>query len=250
MKFDTEKYLKLLKTKNLGKNILYLNETSSTNDEVWNHIKKNNHIVVVAENQKKGRGRRNNSWLSLSEKSLTFSLGIQLNKSNSNLIPLISSIAIYNAIYEICKINIGIKWPNDILCNEKKIAGILIESKLKKMKMTFNIGIGINVNWNKSDIVSSNIPNITSISLEANKNIIRGIILSNFMLQIENLLLISNEEIIQQWIARCMHINKKVTFHYNDEIIHGLFKGIDTNGFAKIENENNKHIFPSGVIEV
>ena len=250
MKFDTEKYLKLLKTKNLGKNILYLNETSSTNDEVWNHIKKNNHIVVVAENQKKGRGRRNNSWLSLSEKSLTFSLGIQLNKSNSNLIPLISSIAIYNAIYEICKINIGIKWPNDILCNEKKIAGILIESKLKKMKMTFNIGIGINVNWNKSDIVSSNIPNITSISLEANKNIIREIILSNFMLQIENLLLISNEEIIQQWIARCMHINKKVTFHYNDEIIHGLFKGIDTNGFAKIENENNKHIFPSGVIEV
>ena len=250
MQFDTEKYLKLLKTKNLGKNILYLNETSSTNDEVWNHIKKNNHIVVVAENQKKGRGRRNNSWLSLSEKSLTFSLGIQLNKSNSNLIPLISSIAIYNAIYEICKINIGIKWPNDILCNEKKIAGILIESKLKKMKMTFNIGIGINVNWNKSDIVSSNIPNITSISLEANKNIIREIILSNFMLQIENLLLISNEEIIQQWIARCMHINKKVTFHYNDEIIHGLFKGIDTNGFAKIENENNKHIFPSGVIEV
>ena len=49
--------------------------------------------------------------------------------------PLISSIAIYNAIYEICKINIGIKWPNDILCNEKKIAGILIESKLNEMKM-------------------------------------------------------------------------------------------------------------------
>ena len=130
---------------------------------------KNDHIVIIAENQKNGRGRRNTNWLSLSEKSLTFSLGIQLDKSNSNLIPLISSIAIYNAIYEICKINIGIKWPNDILCNEKKIAGILIESKLKEMKMTFNIGIGINVNWNKNDIVSSNIPNITSISLEANK---------------------------------------------------------------------------------
>ena len=250
MQFDTEKYLNLLKTKNLGKNILYLNETLSTNDEVWGHIKKNDHIVIIAENQKNGRGRRNTNWLSLSEKSLTFSLGIQLDKSNSNLIPLISSIAIYNAIYEICKINIGIKWPNDILCNEKKIAGILIESKLKEMKMTFNIGIGINVNWNKNDILSSNIPNITSISLEANKNIIREIILSNFMLQIENLLLINNDEIIQQWLERCMHINKKVTFHYNDEIIHGLFKGIDTNGFAKIENKNNKHIFSTGVIEV
>ena len=250
MQFDTEKYLKLLKTKNLGKNILYLNETSSTNDEVWDHIKKNNHIVVVAENQKKGRGRRNTNWLSLSEKSLTFSLGIQLDKSNSNLMPLISSIAIYNAIYEICKINIGIKWPNDILCNEKKIAGILIESKLNEMKMTFNIGIGINVNWNENDILSSNIPNITSISLEIKKNIMREIILSNFMLQIENLLLTSNDKIIQQWIARCMHINKKVSFHYNNKIIRGLFKGIDTNGFAKIENENNKHIFSSGVIEV
>ena len=129
MKFDTERYLNLLKTKNLGKNILYLNETSSTNDQVWDHIKKNDHIVIIAENQKNGRGRRNTNWLSLSEKSLTFSLGIQLDKSNSNLIPLISSIAIYNAIYEICKINIGIKWPNDILWNEKKIAGILIENQ-------------------------------------------------------------------------------------------------------------------------
>ena len=250
MKFDTEKYLNLLKTKNLGKNILYLNETSSTNDEVWDHIKKKNNIVVVAEKQKNGRGRRNTNWLSLSEKSLTFSLGIQLNKSKSNLMPLISSIAIYNAIHEICKINIGIKWPNDILCNEKKIAGILIESKLIEMKMTFNIGIGINVNWNENDIVSSDIPNITSIAFEIKKNIMREIILSNFMLQIEKLLLTSNNEIIKQWLARCMHINKKVKFHYNDEIIHGLFKGIDANGFAKIENEKNKHIFSSGVIEL
>ena len=70
------------------------------------------------------------------------------------------------------------------------------------------------------------------------------------MFQIEKLLLISNDEIIQQWLERCMHINKKVKFHYNDEIIHGLFKGIDINGFAKIEHENNKHIFSSGVIEV
>ena len=78
----------------------------------------------------------------------------------------------------------------------------------------------------------------------------REIILSNFMLQMENLLLINNEEIIHQWLERCMHINKKVTFHYNDKIIHGLFMGIDTNGFAKIESKNNKHIFSSGVIEV
>ena len=106
MQFDTERYLNLLKTKNLGRNILYLNETSSTNDEVWDHIKKNDHIVIVAENQKNGRGRRNTNWLSLSEKSLTFSLGIQLDKSNSNLIPLISSIAIYNAIYELSLIHI------------------------------------------------------------------------------------------------------------------------------------------------
>ena len=250
MQFDTSKYLRCLKTKNLGKNIIYLNQTSSTNDEVWNHLKNNNHIVVVTENQKKGRGRRNSNWLSLREKSLTFSLGIQLNKSNSSLIPLVSSIAIYNAINDICKINIGIKWPNDILCNDKKIAGILIESKLKKSKMIFNIGIGVNVNWDKNDIISSNLPNISSISLEIEEKIMREIILSNFMHQMENLLLANNEEIIHQWLARCMHINKNIKFHYNNEIIHGLFMGIDSNGFAKIESKNNKQIFSSGVIEV
>ena len=56
MQFDTSKYLRCLKTKNLGKNIIYLNQTSSTNDEVWNHLKNNNHIVVVTENQKREEG--------------------------------------------------------------------------------------------------------------------------------------------------------------------------------------------------
>ena len=47
-----------------------------------------------------------------------------------------------------------------------------------------------------------------------------------------------------------MHINKNIKFHYNNKIIHGLFVGIDSNGFAKIESKNNKQIFSSGVIEV
>ena len=53
MQFDTERYLNLLKTKNVGRNILYLNETSSTNDEVWDHIKKNNHIKEILSEYKK-----------------------------------------------------------------------------------------------------------------------------------------------------------------------------------------------------
>ena len=116
--------------------------------------------------------------------------------------------------------------------------------------MIFNIGIGVNVNWDKNDIISSNLPNISSISLEIEEKIMREIILSNFMLQMENLLLANNEEIIHQWLARCMHINKNIKFHYSNKIIHGLFMGIDSNGFAKIESKNNKQIFSSGVIEV
>ena len=116
--------------------------------------------------------------------------------------------------------------------------------------MIFNIGIGVNVNWDKNDIISSNLPNISSISLEIEEKIMREIILSNFMLQMKNLLLANNEEIIHQWLARCMHINKNIKFHYNNKIIHGLFMGIDSNGFAKIESKNNKQIFSSGVIEV
>ena len=250
MYFDTSKYLEYLKSTTLGSNLLYLEETSSTNDEVWQHIKNHHHIVVVAERQTKGRGRRNNAWHSLKEKSLTFSIGIQTDKSIASQIPFIIPLSICKAIKKLSQINVGVKWPNDIIVDNKKIAGVLIESKLHKSKQIYNIGIGINVNLNEHDIKSSDIENITSILLKSNKIIDRENLLSEIIISMDEYLLKSQDEIIKLWLENCVHLNMNVQFHNNDKIIVGVFKSIDSTGKALIDVGDNIQSFSSGVIEL
>ena len=250
MYFDTSKYLEYLKPTTLGSNLLYLEETSSTNDEVWRHIKDNNDIVVVAETQTKGRGRRNNTWYSLKEKSLTFSIGIKIDQSIASQIPFIIPLSICKAIKKLSQINVGVKWPNDIILNKKKIAGVLIESKSYKSNQIYSIGIGINVSLNKDDINSSGIENITSILLESNKIQNRENLLSEIIISINEYLLQDQDEIIKLWLENCIHLNMKIQFHNNNKIITGIFKSIDSTGNALIDVDNNMKSFSSGVVEL
>ena len=152
MQFDTSKYLEYLKPQSFGNHIIHIEETSSTNDEVWNHMTNHNDIIVITDKQTNGRGRRNNKWFSLESKSLTFSIGLIKKNKNNNLSPLIASLAICKSINQLSSMNVKIKWPNDIVINNKKIAGILIESKMIRGNMILNIGIGVNVNLNIEDI--------------------------------------------------------------------------------------------------
>ena len=135
MQFDTSEYLKYLDNQIFGSNILYLKQAESTNDEIWNRIKEQDHLLIISDTQKKGRGRRENSWYSVEGKSLTFSIGLSGDQKNRSLIALRASLSTCEAINKTSNINAKIKWPNDIVINNKKIAGILIETKFKKSKI-------------------------------------------------------------------------------------------------------------------
>jgi BirA family biotin operon repressor/biotin-[acetyl-CoA-carboxylase] ligase len=113
--------------------------------------------VVHAENQIKGRGQRNNSWISEGGKSLCFSvlfypkldLSHQFTFNKCIALALVSSLNVFG-------VKSFIKWPNDIFVNDKKIAGILIENSIREKKLQKSIvGIGINANNNCSEIESA-----------------------------------------------------------------------------------------------
>ena len=250
MYFDTSRYLQYLKPTAIGSNLLYLKETSSTNDEVWNHIKDNNHIIVVSEEQTKGRGRRSSTWHSLKEKSLTFSIGIKTDISISNQISFIIPLSICKAIKKLIQIEVGVKWPNDIMVDNKKIAGILIESKIYKSLQMYNIGVGINVNLNQHDLNNFDLSNITSTLIESNKIVSRERLLSEIIIYIEEYLLKSQDDIIKLWIENCMHINTHVHFHNDSKKVNGIFKSIDSEGNALIDVDGFLESFSSGIIEI
>ena len=126
----------------------------STMDKIDHNIEQNIfNEIIVSDYQTEGKGRFNRSWDSKNGEDLLVSIPIILNESFSGKIPIIASLAVFNTVTNLIskKIDISIKWPNDILVNNKKISGILIKSKIHDKRAIFNIGIGININSDKNN---------------------------------------------------------------------------------------------------
>lgn len=150
--------------------VIKLNATASTNDylrALCSAQPIENYTTVTTENQTQGKGQRGNKWISEPYKNLIFSILIKdsLPKDSSVFdLNIAISTAIISALerFEIPKISI--KWPNDILADGKKIAGILIENSFSGQHAFFSIvGIGLNVNQTDFDGLpkASSLKNIT-----------------------------------------------------------------------------------------
>jgi len=108
------------------------------------------YTVVVAKHQTKGRGQMGTDWRSEDAKNLTFSVLKDvsfIDVQDHFYISIVVALSVFEALKQLHIKKIKIKWPNDILSENKKIAGILIENVIKQNKLQASIiGIGINVN--------------------------------------------------------------------------------------------------------
>jgi len=127
---------------------LYLLDTvTSTNDYAFSLADRNEPAVVVARNQTRGRGRFRRRWFA-TEESLTFSLLLLPEAESPWLAGLTqyAGLALCKAIEVVAGIKPQMRWPNDILFQGKKLAGILCESRSVRHRRAVVIGIGVNVN--------------------------------------------------------------------------------------------------------
>jgi BirA family transcriptional regulator, biotin operon repressor / biotin---[acetyl-CoA-carboxylase] ligase len=140
----------------IGKNLLFLHEVESTNTYAMNLLRNVNAIegtVVYTDNQTSGKGQRGSSWNSEIAQNITASVVLRphfLNTDKTFYLSKISALAIYDVLAEILPLgqyDIKIKWPNDILVDNRKIAGILIENNFTNTNIQYSvIGVGLNVN--------------------------------------------------------------------------------------------------------
>lgn len=170
-------------------NIIKLDAIPSTNSflkEMSANQLLEDFTVVVAENQTEGKGQRGNEWKVESAKSLTFSLLIKnfsVIKFNPFILNILTPVSVFQVLSSYNFRNLKIKWPNDILAENKKIGGILIENIFKSQdKIDVIIGIGLNVNQTKFE----NLPNASSLKLLLNKDFNKVELLHQIVLQIEN----------------------------------------------------------------
>ncbi len=241
-----------LSTSYIGREIEYFSFTNSTNEDVWEYVEENVSpgFVVITDNQKQGKGRRGNTWLSEPGKSLTFSLFLKpsIKFEQIGLLPLIAGSSLTEAINSFTTLKADLKWPNDILINGKKVGGILCEHKVVKDESHIVLGIGLNVNESELNIDISHMA--TSLSLEAGHPIQREPLLASILNQLEKNIEAPPSTWVSKWESHCTHLNQSINFHSSNEVISGIFVGLSEIGQAVIKINDETKVFSSGVIEL
>ncbi len=238
-----------LRTKQFGKTIEYYQRLESTNIESWNLIKDNNAdhgMIIITDNQYKGKGRNNNSWFMSPSKGLAMSIIIMepLSTNEATLIPITAGVAVAKALENRGAVP-KLKWPNDIFIGKKKCGGILCESKVSNnMVNNMVIGIGININETDKDFPEDLLDSSTSLSIETGHSHQRELICAIVTTFFEQLMndLSSN---IKIWETYCSHLNKRISFSYGNHKYNGIFKGIDKRGYALVDIGNKTQKFCS-----
>ena len=135
----------------------------------------------------------------------------KINKGNFHAILI--PVAIINGIKNFLSINVDLKWPNDIMYNNKKLGGVLIESKINREKIILNIGIGLNVNEGSHDFPDTLKQSCISLKEIKGHPIQREPLLAFILNELNQLIdNIDTALLIKQWMQSCMHKNKRITF--------------------------------------
>jgi BirA family biotin operon repressor/biotin-[acetyl-CoA-carboxylase] ligase len=147
------KLAKLLRTNRFGKSIYVFNELDSTQDYANAlPIAESVHgTIVIAKKQNVGKGRIGRPWIS-PEGGLWMSIVIRPDFSADNIIftQFIAALAVADAIKQATNIRSRLKWPNDVLINEKKVCGILVDVNLESKDKKIVMGLGLNANIESS----------------------------------------------------------------------------------------------------
>lgn len=140
----------------IGKNLLFLTEVESTNTYAMGLLRNVNTpegTVVHTDHQSRGKGQRGATWNSAIASNITASIILKpafLKAEESFFLSKISALALYDVLTDVLnssQYDIKIKWPNDMLVNSRKIAGILIENIYNQQQLLYSVvGIGLNVN--------------------------------------------------------------------------------------------------------
>lgn len=249
-----------LQTKQFGGKIHYKKTVNSTQKiagtEAINGATEG--TIVIAEEQKEGRGRLDRNWESVNLKGVYMSIILRpkIPIQKTPQLTLLTAVALVQAIEEATELVPSIKWPNDILINNKKVAGILTELQAEADKVSaVIIGVGINVNQASTDFTLAVKDSATSLKIESEKSFKRASIIQSFLLKLEKLYEIYLEKGFEPikllWESYSISIGKIVTATTIQETITGFALCITDQGALKLKDDKgNIHNIYSADISI
>ena len=235
-----------LATKCLGAQFHYFHELDSTNTYARRLAEQGapEGEVVIAEEQTQGRGRLGRIWVSPPYINLYFSVVLRpgLSPIHAPQITLMAAVALADAVAEFISRPPVIKWPNDILVDGRKLAGILTESSCTSERIEFVIlGIGVNVNFPRELMADGIRERATSLMEAGQKSVSREAFLRRLLQDLDRCYGILQESgfgaIAPRWEGYFGHRGKKVRVEMTDDVLIGTAKGIDRDGALIVQSD-------------
>ena len=231
--------------------ILRFETLDSTNTEAARQARQGapEGLCVVADEQTAGKGRQGRSWTSMKGSGVYMSLLLRpaIAAERLSLITLAGAIAVHEVLVKGFLINADIKWPNDILVDEKKICGILAEAVETTAGLAVIIGIGINLNTPPD-------ANSTSINAETSFRTTRDDVLDAVLTELERVydqLIRSPQQIVDMWEERSSYATGlKVKINLSDTAIVGTTDGLEPSGALRVKlSDGSQTIVHAGDVE-
>jgi BirA family biotin operon repressor/biotin-[acetyl-CoA-carboxylase] ligase len=256
-----------LRTKQIGRKVLVYEQTLSTNDVAAEYARnpENAGLAVFAEEQTAGRGRGGAQWHSARGDGLLFSVVLPDSDVNSELLSLTCAVAVAEAIGKVGGYPAGIKWPNDIVLDGKKVAGILLESRIRRTEdrgqktedggrttedrkrrvgvetppaaslrspasAVYIVGIGINCHQTPASFPAELRATATSLDLVSGTRCQRVTVAKRVLTSLDHWLRVagrSRKQVIDTWSHLSTQLGQRVTLSFNRRRFTGNCIGVD-----------------------
>jgi len=222
-----------LETRFIGQRVIYYPSLTSTMDVARRQAQQGaaEGTVVLAEEQTAGRGRIKRAWLS-PRGSIALSIILYPTPAYLSSLIMVASLAVVHCVKKVTGLKSQIKWPNDVLINQKKVCGILIESDVRGNRVDHAIiGIGINVNLRLSDFPEIP-PTATSLSHELGKAVSRLDIIRCLLAETEKLYMAlpSGNAVYREWRDNQVILGKKVRLRLGKTTYQGIAESVAIDG--------------------
>jgi BirA family biotin operon repressor/biotin-[acetyl-CoA-carboxylase] ligase len=254
-----ETFLPLLRTERLGRVYHHLPQTTSTNDQAMAMaLQGSPHgTLVVAEEQTHGRGRLQRPWASAPRHGLYFSLVLRgpFPFERAPQATMVAALSLTRLIRNSWALEASTKWPNDVLIQGKKVAGILTEAQSDPDQVHFLImGIGINVNHTAADLEGPFRYPATSMALELGYTLKRPELLALYLEGLEvdydKWMRGGFDSFSREWESTSWILNKTVRLQGSEGALTGQVVGFTSEGALRLlQHDGMERVIWAGDVE-
>lgn len=232
-------------------------EVNSTNTYLFerasDHMGKR--YAVLAEKQSKGRGRRGRQWISPFGRNIYLSLLVSFSGGMSALegLSLTVGIAVEKALSRLGIDGVGLKWPNDVYADGRKLAGILLEVTGEyNSHCQVVIGVGLNLSMSESEARDIDQPwvDLKSLKPDLSRNQVAGVLLDELLSSVDTFQREGFAPLQEYWSQKDIYHNKEVIISSPTQQISGIVKGVNRKGELMLRTERGMEIISAGELSV